>query len=269
MTGADMDHLSIQTRRFKALTVTALVTAGVRSNAMRMSKDVGRYYEPDPGTINILLLTNCRLTPRAMARAIITATEAKTAALQDLDIRSAYTGRVHQATGTGTDNILVAEGDGIRIDNAGGHSKMGELMAKAVYHGVKEAIFKQNGIVEGRNIFQRLRERGISLYDLIPAGGLGTHMNRMQTLHALESLLLSPKYAAFIETSLAISDQSEVGLIETLRPFDRWCEMIAAKIAGIPPRTLKNLVRGPTLPPALESAFNALLNGLLWRRGQK
>ena len=53
---------------------------------MRMSVDEGPFYEP--GTINIVLLTNMKLSPRAMARAIITATEAKTAALQDLDVRS-------------------------------------------------------------------------------------------------------------------------------------------------------------------------------------
>jgi len=57
--------------------ILALVTAGVKSNAVRMSKDTGRYYEP--GTINIILLPNMKLTSRAMTRAIISATEAKTA----------------------------------------------------------------------------------------------------------------------------------------------------------------------------------------------
>jgi len=49
-------------------------------------KDKGVHYKQ--GTINIILLTNRRLTPNAMARTIITATEAKSAALMDLDIRS-------------------------------------------------------------------------------------------------------------------------------------------------------------------------------------
>jgi len=194
--------------------VAALVTAGVRSNAVRMSSDEGKFYEP--GTINIILMTNCRLTARAMSRAIITATEAKTAALQDLDIRSTHTGRFHQATGTGTDNIIVVEGDGVRIDNAGGHSKMGELVAKAVYYGVMEAIFKQNGIIRKRNVFQRLKERRISIYDLIPDDGLKPLMSRMQAGKTLEALLLEPKYAAFIETALAVSDQAEIGLIKNL-----------------------------------------------------
>ncbi len=263
-TGADMSHLSIQLRRYKKIQVAALVTAGVRSNAMRMSKDTGRFYEP--GTINIIVMTNCRLTPRAMARAFITVTEAKTAALQDLDIRSAFTGKINQATGTGTDNIIVVEGAGIRIDGTGGHTKMGELTAKAVYAGVKEAIFKQNGIAEGRNVFQRLDERGISLFDLIPPRGLGGHITRMQALKSLESILLQSRYAAFMETAMAISDQAEVGLIKTLSPFNRWCTEMAAQIAGKTPCPLENLVGDSTLPPALKMAFNALLNGILRKR---
>jgi len=266
MTGADMDNLSIQTMRYKAMTVTALVTAGVRSNAMRMSKDTGQYYEPDPGTINILLLTNCYLTARAMARAVITVTEAKTASLQDLDIRSSYTGRVHQATGTGTDNILVVQGEGIRIDNAGGHSKMGELIAKAVYNGVREAIFKQNGIIRKRNVFQRLKERRITLYELIPGKGLSPTMSRTQAVKALESLLLDPRYAAFVKTALAVSDQAEIGLISDLEPFRLWCRRVASQIAGREISQLRDVVTTNRIPEAVKMSLNALLNGIMMKK---
>ncbi len=68
------------------MTVYALVTAGVESNAVRMSVDEGRFYEP--GTINVILMTNMKLSSRARTRAIISATEAKTAAMEDLDVRS-------------------------------------------------------------------------------------------------------------------------------------------------------------------------------------
>ncbi|NIA11012.1 MAG: hypothetical protein GWP10_15105 [Nitrospiraceae bacterium] len=261
MTGADMDNLSVQTKRFKAMRVTALVTAGVRSNAVRMSKDTGRYYEP--GTINILLLTNCRLTPRAMARAVISATEGKTAALQDLDIRSAVTGKIHQATGTGTDNVLVVEGEGLKIDNAGGHSKMGELIARAVYDGVREAVFRQNGMIRRRNVFQRLRERRLSLYALIPDKGLNATISKMKAVTALERLLLEPETAAFIEMALAISDQTEIGLVKSLAPFNRWCRRVASGISGKQAGPLKDLVtKHLQLPGALRMAFNALLNGI-------
>jgi len=46
LTGADMDNLAVKQAAFKELAVTAVVTAGVRSNALRMSRDSGDYYEP-------------------------------------------------------------------------------------------------------------------------------------------------------------------------------------------------------------------------------
>ncbi len=143
------------------MTVYALVTAGVTSNAVRMGHDTGNFYEP--GTINVLILTNMQLSPRAMTRAMISVTEGKTAALTELDIRSSYSPNL-PATGTGTDNILVVQGEGQAIDNAGGHTKMGELIARAVYDGVLEAVARQNGITRERTIFARLAERHISLW---------------------------------------------------------------------------------------------------------
>nr|NJM04607.1 adenosylcobinamide amidohydrolase [Desulfobacula sp.] len=109
MTGADMDNLSVQKQTFQDLEVTALVTAGVRGNALRLSRDSGGYTKP--GTINIMVLSNHRLSPGAMAWALVTITEAKTAALLDLDIRSTYTPWDHRATGTGTDTIIVVQGE--------------------------------------------------------------------------------------------------------------------------------------------------------------
>ena len=50
-TGANMGNLSVQKAEFKAMTVYALVTAGVESNAVRVATDEGRFYEP--GTITM------------------------------------------------------------------------------------------------------------------------------------------------------------------------------------------------------------------------
>jgi hypothetical protein len=44
---------------------------------------------------------------------------------------------------------------------------MGELIANSVYRGVQEAIFNQNGIVSQRSIYQRLRERNLSIFGVI------------------------------------------------------------------------------------------------------
>lgn len=157
-TAADMDNLAVVTKTHHPFILTALVTAGAKGNAIRTGVDEGVYIEPDlnwekllttkelrPGTINIIVLTNARITDAGMARAIITVTEAKTAALEDLHVPSTYTKNV-QATGTGTDNVIIVSGtSGPLVTYPGGHSRIGELMGKAVYDAVVEALGKQNG----------------------------------------------------------------------------------------------------------------------------
>jgi ABC-type Fe3+-hydroxamate transport system substrate-binding protein/adenosylcobinamide amidohydrolase len=257
-TGADMDNLAVRQKRFKDMKVYALVTAGVKSNAVRMSVDEGRFYEP--GTINIILLSNMKLTARAMTRAIISATEAKTAALQDFDIRSSCTPLIHQATGTGTDNIIVVEGKGSAIDNAGGHTKMGELIAKAVYEAVQEAMYKQNGMISQRNVFQRLKDRKITGFELISVceGNVGKY----DLIKAYEEILLQPRYAGFIESSFAISDDYENGLVNDLGPFELWCSDMAEEIAGVKIENMTDFIADKEMPRVLRMALNSLLNGL-------
>jgi len=262
-TGADMDNLAIKRKRFKEMEIYALVTAGVKSNALRTSVDEGRFYEP--GTINIILLPNMRLTPRAMTRAIINATEAKTAALQDLDIRSSYTPLIHQATGTGTDNIIVVEGKGAKIDNAGGHTKMGELIAKAVYEAVQEAVYRQNGIVSERTIFQRLKERKISISGLISMDECECNAGRYDLVRAFEEILLQPRYAGFIESSFAVSDDYERGLINDLTSFEFLCNDIAGEIAGKKIENMTDFIADKEMPRVSRMALNGILNGLYVR----
>ena len=262
-TGADMDNLAIKKERFREMEVYALVTAGVKSNAVRMSADEGGFYEP--GTINIIILPNMKLSRRAMTRAIITATEAKTVALQDLDIRSSYTPRIHQATGTGTDNIIVVEGEGIQVDNSGGHSKMGELIARAVYGAVQEAVYRQNGIVAQRNIFQRLKDRKISLFGLVSVDECECGVEKSDLVSRLEEVLLQPRYAAFVESSFAISDDYESGLIADLSSYELSCKKVAGEIAGKEIVNMKEVTETEDMPLVLRMTVNALLNGIYYR----
>lgn len=146
-TAADLDNLAVVTRQHGPLTVTVLATAGARTNAQRTGVDGSSYIEGNTpaGTINLMVLTNIRLTDAALARALITVTEGKTAALQDLAVPSTYTPAV-QATGTGTDSIIVVSGThGPQASYTGGHSRIGELIGKASYQAVVEALGKQNG----------------------------------------------------------------------------------------------------------------------------
>ena len=263
-TGADMGNLSVQKAQFKAMTVYALVTAGVESNAVRMAVDEGRFYEP--GTINVVIMTNMKLSARARTRAIISATEAKTAALQDLDVRSAVSPQRSQATGTGTDEILVVEGQGHLIDNTGGHCKMGELIAKAVHDGVKEAVYRQNGIAGQRSVFRRMKERRLDLHGLLSSCDCPAYQgNLRQSLVHLEELLLQPRYASFIETAFVLSDAYERGQVKDLAPFETWCRNLADEIAGHWIEKWADYIVSPEIPIAVRMSLNALLNGLTAR----
>jgi ABC-type Fe3+-hydroxamate transport system substrate-binding protein/adenosylcobinamide amidohydrolase len=262
-TGANMENLSVKSARYKDMEVYALATAGVQGNAVRMAYDEGRFYEP--GTINIILMANMRLSPRAMTRAIISATEAKAAVLQDLDIRSTANPQHWQATGTGTDEMIVVEGRGVRLDSAGGHCKLGELIARAVYDGVKEAVSRQNSITTQRSIFRRLQERGAgpdSLLKVCSCMEQGSGMSSDLALKRLEEVLMQPRYAAFVESALALSDAYERGQISNLDAFESWGRRIADDIAGAPSPEWKELIVSEEIPVVLKMSINALLNGI-------
>lgn len=274
-TGADMRNLVQKTASFKEMKVVALVTAGVRSNALRMSVDKGGYYELQKsvatkkhGTINIIILTSTHLIPRAMSRALISACEGKTAALQDLDIRSSVNPAFSQATGTGTDNIIVVAGRGPTVKNCGGHSKMGELIAKVVYAGVVAAIRRQNSIYAGRSIFQRLQERGITIYDFVRGcrASFAKEEQNDQILIAdltynVEQLLLESHYSSFVESSLALSDAFNRRQVDNLVSFREECVAIVHKISGKTQPCKLNIYKDQKLPAPLTLALESLVCG--------
>ncbi len=146
ITLAEMNNLSIVTKSFKNLDVTAISTAGVRTNASRAG-DAASYWEENGefhfGTINIILLVNVKLSKSTLMEAFMTATEAKAVALNNLKIPSQYSNGY--ATGTGTDGLCIfsnVDSEDV-VTNAGKHSKLGELIAKCVMESVTKAIGKQ------------------------------------------------------------------------------------------------------------------------------
>ncbi len=254
MTGADLNNLAQRTEVYKDLEVTALATAGVRGNAMRMSRDTGFY--SSHGTINVLVMTNRKLSENAMARSIITATEAKSAALLDLDIRSSYSGLDYRATGTGTDNVIIVQGDGPEALYTGGHTKIGELIAKAVHGAVTDAISRQNGLLARRPVSQRLYERGLSLKQV---AATFPELEQTAATEKLATLLKDPYYAAFLETALAVSDDLKKGLIGSDLVFNQLCIQVASRISDERDVSMTDFPGNKELPPILARAFGALL----------
>ncbi len=146
-TGVDMREFAMASEQYRDLWVQTWVTAGFKHNAMRIGVDSAGGFEkndeyyPD-GTINIIVATNAQLNLATMASSFISITEAKTIALEELDIRSSFNPDL-MATGTGTDQIIIASGTDFRCRYTGGHTKLGELMARSVTAACKEALRKQ------------------------------------------------------------------------------------------------------------------------------
>ncbi|XUX01316.1 MAG: adenosylcobinamide amidohydrolase [Dehalogenimonas sp.] len=140
-TGVPMPELAFHEETDGDLWAMAFVTAGVEGNALRIGVDTGRHHRP-VGTINTVVFSSCELTQAAMAASFITITEAKVVALEDLGIRSSYTPSL-QATGTGTDQIVIVSGKAEKCTYVSGHTKIGALMARAVTTATKEAITKR------------------------------------------------------------------------------------------------------------------------------
>lgn len=183
-TAAHMENAAINVRSYRELTVTAIVTGGVETNGGRIG-DPASYYktvEKKCGTINIMLVIDADLPPGILARALVTCTEAKTAALQELMADSRYSCGL--ATGSGTDQtIVVANSESpLYFEGAGKHSKLGELIGQTVMTAVKEALARQSGLTPARqhDLLRRLRRFGVT------ADGLWESYRRdaeMPTLH--------------------------------------------------------------------------------------
>ena len=113
-TAANMNYAAVSSDSDGALTVTAVVTGGVETNAACAGdpaawRETGAGWEKVPayaGTINTMLLVNTPLTHAALARAVVTMTEGKSAALQRLAVPSRQSPDL--ATGTGTDQYCLA-----------------------------------------------------------------------------------------------------------------------------------------------------------------
>jgi adenosylcobinamide hydrolase len=153
VTGVDMDNLAYRRANTSEFGIGCIVTAGVRGNAMRAGVDKARakgfgISPASPGTINVILFTDANFSDGAMAMAIMSITEAKTAALQDLNVHSAYTPE-NIATGTGTDGITVVSGRGVGIPSTSGHLRVGELVGRCVRQAVIDALGKQDGLIQG------------------------------------------------------------------------------------------------------------------------
>jgi adenosylcobinamide hydrolase len=178
----------VETLSFKELNVTAIVTGGIETNGGRAG-DPADYYKPQSkpvkyGTINIMLLLDCDMPEGVMARALVTCTEAKTAAIQELLEGSKYSNGI--ATGSGTDQTIIIANSAseLYMEGAGKHSKLGELIGKTVKNAVKKALAKQSGLTPAKqhDVFRRLKR-----FDIKPG-------DMWQAYSAQDAAVVKPEY---------------------------------------------------------------------------
>lgn len=216
LTSAQMENACVVTKQYRNLEVSAITTAGVRVNASRAG-DSASYYEEngnfqfDVGTINIIILTNAYLEPGTLANGLVTATEAKTVALNNLRIPSQFSNGF--ATGTGTDGIAIfsnSESDNI-LSNAGKHSKLGELIARCVIESIIEAIKRQVWITKESqcSVLARLRR-----YDLDINEFYNDIDNKEEFVKSLQVAARKQENVALTTSVLHLIDEVENNLLD-------------------------------------------------------
>lgn len=142
-TAAKLTHASIHEKAGDEFRLLCCTTAGT-TNAARAGTERETFSSYQLGTINIVLLIDGKLTPAAMVNGMLTAAEAKAAALQDLHIMDA---NGMAATGTTTDAMVLAvsQSEACKATHlfAGTATTVGNAIGQAVYQTVYEAVATQ------------------------------------------------------------------------------------------------------------------------------
>jgi adenosylcobinamide hydrolase len=250
-TAANMNYAAIVVETDGFLEVTAAVTAGVQTNAICAGdpaawREAERGFEKAmaevPGTINIVLLVNRPLTAAALARAVVTMTEGKSAALQRLAVPSCYSADL--ATGTGTDQYCLAsplEGQPT-MTSSSPHLKLGELIGVAVRNATAEALRWQNGLEPSytRGVFHALGRYGVredTFFDDIATRLLPSDLDLLRK--NAKAALYEPLVGAAAHALAAVLDRVRHGTLPasvSREAIVQQAASLAASLAGRPER---------------------------------
>lgn len=226
-TAALMENMATVTKSRGPLTVMAMVTAGVDVNGGRAG-DPASYDELErkgllpqdiSGTINMFIHVNARMPEGTLVRALMTATEAKTAALQELMANSCYSEGL--ATGSGTDSaVLIGNLESeVFVRNAGKHCILGELIGRVIKDATKEALDRQSGMNttrQARVTYQAKRygitRKNIEMYfeHIYPDSSLSAEEFEKRFLAVDSNQEVMSGFAAYIH----LVDQYSWGLLE-------------------------------------------------------
>lgn len=239
ITRAEMKNTAIVTESFRELTITAIVTAGIAKNGGRAG-DPASYYEngdsvePVGGTINTILLISANLPEYTMTRAVMTATEAKAVALQQLMARSIYSTGI--ATGSGTDMIVIVTdpGSSRHLSNAGKHSKLGELIGRTVIRATIAALEMETGLSpeSQRDVLVRLSRFGVTEDDIWNLAVIHYKemipgiLSKENFVHCLRKKTQEPELVTLVSAILHIIDEVEWNLLPEYEAKTMACRLI-------------------------------------------
>jgi adenosylcobinamide hydrolase len=216
MTAAKMSNLVVSTEKQDDVSLAVFVTAGATVAVAAGEAAASKSELRKVGTINIIVVVDGNLTDGSMVEVVKTATEAKTVAIRELDIRSRFSGDL--ATGTLTDSVAVAcTKKGTPIQYAGTFTLIGESIGRLVREGVKTAINKQENIWSGRPLVDRLQDRCLPLEAVISQVSDGKITDQSPEYPELEkrcrSILSDPKVAPLVLAALRLDEDLARGLI--------------------------------------------------------
>jgi iron complex transport system ATP-binding protein len=237
LTAAKVKNYSLVTKKAGDFSVSVAATAGC-SHGESSGEEID--VQEIVGTINIIVLIDGNPTESCMVASLITATEAKSAALRDFDVRSRYTG--DSATGSITDSVTVAStSHGKTIGYGGPASKLGKLVGYCTRKAVTEALIKQEPIWACRTVLDRLKERHL------PLEKLAAELSKVDGLAVDEKALAEilknkPLASAYLLAAAKLDDDfkknllpAELGKVDELsKCFGNLarCQLDCSKVAG-------------------------------------
>ncbi|RAP46299.1 MAG: hypothetical protein BZ136_07745 [Methanosphaera sp. rholeuAM74] len=218
LTSASMDNVSISTKEYKNLSVTSIVTAGADKNGVKAG-DTASFYEennkyyPNTGTINIITLIDANLDAGGLVTASITLTEAKTSVLSDLKVESQYSNFI--ATGTGTDGLSVVSNKDSdnHLENAGKHSKLGELIASSVREALFDALYLQTfmSYEYQSTVLSRMSRFNVFFDDFFEKSGFTSKVDYASMFYEVNK---DNSTVSVVSSILNLVDEVNVGLLE-------------------------------------------------------
>ncbi len=238
MTAADMEKvISVKEESYNGMEAIAIATAGVK-NAVYAGELIPERVKALLGkahTINTIVVLGVPLHDTGLANAIITATEAKSAALMDCKVRG---------TGTTSDAIAVLCPIGKGEKYAGTATDIGICLARAVRGAVAESVLKWYAREGPMDYLQLLDEVGVTVGNMweaasaliIPNESWSEDFLQERFVAKLQSLRQDVNVTSLIYAAILIDDagnRNEIFGLDQDRFKEDPVHLLADEVLGI------------------------------------